>query len=390
MPNVNPDVLVWARETSGLSRAQAAKALQLSAGKVPGAERLRQFEDGEKEVTRPLLSKMAIVYRRPLLSFYLPAPPAAADRGEDFRTLPEEKRIENKGAIDALVRDVFVRQELVKSALIDIEEAYAKPVVGAVKAELGAAKVAEVLEGLISFERHKYRAARRQEDAFAYLRDVVERQGVFVLLIGNLGSHHTNIPVEVFRGFALADPIAPFIVINDLDAHSARSFTLLHELAHIALGQTGVSAAMSDLEVEKFCNEVAARILLGDDDLSKKNWAGLELEQLVQAASSYGSARNISGSLIVYRLLREGLISQDQWSRASERLRELWAMARKAERDNKGDASGPSFYVVKRYKLGGALINVVNRTMKDGVLTATKAGRVLGVKPASVYNLVGV
>ncbi|MBG6407535.1 ImmA/IrrE family metallo-endopeptidase [Pseudomonas aeruginosa] len=390
MPNVNPDVLVWARETAGLSRAQASKALLLNTGKIPGVEKLRQLEEGEKEASRPLLARMAAVYRRPLLSFYLPTPPAKADRGEDFRTLPEEKRIENKGAIDALVRDVFVRQELVKSALIDIEDAYSRTVVGIAQADWGAEKFANILSNIIGFDLGEYRGYRKQEDAFSYLRDLVEQQGVFVLLIGNLGSHHTNIPVEVFRGFALADPVAPFIVINDLDSHSARSFTLLHELAHIAMGQTGVSGSMSELKIEKFCNEVAALILLGDDDLSEIDWARLTIEQLVKKASGYAQPRNVSGSLIVYRLLLQGLITEDQWTQASERLRALWLLHRKAEKEEKAESSGPSYYVVKRYKLGGALIDVVNRTMRDGALTATKAGRVLGVKPANIYNLIGV
>ncbi|MEQ6495521.1 ImmA/IrrE family metallo-endopeptidase [Pseudomonas aeruginosa] len=353
-------------------------------------EKLRQLEEGEKEASRPLLARMAAVYRRPLLSFYLPTPPAKADRGEDFRTLPEEKRIENKGAIDALVRDVFVRQELVKSALIDIEDAYSRTVVGIAQADWGAEKFANILSNIIGFDLREYRGYRKQEDAFSYLRDLVEQQGVFVLLIGNLGSHHTNIPVEVFRGFALADPVAPFIVINDLDSHSARSFTLLHELAHIAMGQTGVSGSMSELKIEKFCNEVAALILLGDDDLSEVDWARLTIEQLVKKASGYAQPRNVSGSLIVYRLLLQGLITEDQWTQASERLRALWLLHRKAEKEEKAESSGPSYYVVKRYKLGGALIDVVNRTMRDGALTATKAGRVLGVKPANVYNLIGV
>jgi hypothetical protein len=60
-----------------------------------------------------------------------------------------------------------------------------------------------------------YRAARDHDEAFGILRDHTEAAGVFVLLLGNLGSHHTNIDLETFRGFALADQEAPFLVIND-------------------------------------------------------------------------------------------------------------------------------------------------------------------------------
>ncbi|MFY1080099.1 ImmA/IrrE family metallo-endopeptidase, partial [Escherichia coli] len=78
---------------------------------------------------------------------------------------------------------------------------------------------------------------------------------------GNLGSHHSALNVELFRGFALSDKVAPFVVINDQDSEQAWSFTLLHELAHIWLGQTGVSGGRPTSVIETFCNDVAGRIL---------------------------------------------------------------------------------------------------------------------------------
>ncbi len=78
---------------------------------------------------------------------------------------------------------------------------------------------------------------------FELLRKKPEAAGVFVLLIGNLGNYLTTIDLEMFRGFALADEVAPFVIINDQDAKTAWSFTLLHELVHLWLGQTGVSGA---------------------------------------------------------------------------------------------------------------------------------------------------
>ena len=64
-----------------------------------------------------------------------------------------------------------------------------------------------------------------------------------MLLLGDLGSHHSDMNEEVFRGFALADEIAPFVVINDNDATTARSFSLIHELAHIWIGASGRAPA---------------------------------------------------------------------------------------------------------------------------------------------------
>ena len=47
----------------------------------------------------------------------------------------------------------------------------------------------------------------------------------------------------------------------------------------------------------------------------------------------------------------------------------------------------PNPHVVKRNKLGNALLDVVRRTLRDNTLTHTKAAKVLGVKPGSVEPL---
>lgn len=390
MPGVNPQVLIWARESAGLTVARAAKALGLGGKKLTPEQTLSQYETGEKLVSRPLLVKMATTYRRPLLVFYLPAPPARAERGEDFRTVPEEIRIECKGTLDALVRGIYVRQDLIKSLLLDIDEAREKSFVGSLNFDAPPKEAAALVKGLLGFSLETFRRYRRPEESFSYLRKCVEGIGIYVLLIGNLGSHHTDIPVEAFRGFALADRIAPLVVINDQDSPAARSFTLLHELVHILLGASGISGSRAELQIERYCNEVASQTLLPAGEIEGEDWPTDNLRNLLLAVSRYGARINVSGSLVAYRLFASGLINQASWVKLSEELRNLWLRSKAAKKEEREDGSGPSYYVVKRHKVGNALIELVNRTMREGALTATKAGRVLGVKPANVYNLVGM
>ena len=69
---VNPEILVWARETAGLSVADAARKLGLSDSKrASSIDKLVALESGVKEPTRAQVVKMAEKYRRPLLTFYL-------------------------------------------------------------------------------------------------------------------------------------------------------------------------------------------------------------------------------------------------------------------------------------------------------------------------------
>lgn len=129
--------------------------------------------------------------------------------------------------------------------------------------------------------------------------------------------------------------------------------------------------------------------MLPPSDLNNQNWHPENIEVLTQKISGFARSINVSGSLVAYRLLTAGVIQQETWTTLSQKFREMWAAQKAAAKEGRDGSSGPSYYVVRRHKLGGAIVNLVQRTMREGALTATKAGRVLGVKPANVYNLVG-
>ena len=112
---------------------------------------------------------------------------------------------------------------------------------GAATIDMLAMDLARRIAETLKFSLSAFRAEKTRDNAFAYLRAQIEAAGSFVLLLGNLGSHHTNISVEIFQGFASADPWAPMIVINDQDAKTAWSFTALHELVDLWLGSTSIS-----------------------------------------------------------------------------------------------------------------------------------------------------
>ncbi|QDD91529.1 ImmA/IrrE family metallo-endopeptidase [Pseudomonas oryzihabitans] len=392
MPNLNPAVLVWARETAGLSLDLAAKQLGIKSQKTTGAELLLRYENGEKEISRPLLLKMANLYRRPLLIFYLPQPPVVADRGVDFRSVRDELKIESRGNLDALVRDLFTRQSLIKEALTDLDEAKPLDYVGSINPDQTTAEeAAEYISQLLDFEIAKYRRNRRPEDAFSYLRNLVESKGCFVFLIGNLGTHHTNIPVEAFRGFAIADQIAPLIVVNDQDSVQARNFTIIHELAHVLAGATGVSGSNFSNDTEKWCNDIASAVLFPDSEELKSQDFQLEnFERLTAQINNYAQYRNLSATHVAYRLYIQGRISLETWERLATQYRDLWLRYRQTQREERDGSSGPDYYVVKKHKVGSAAVSLVQRTMSEGMLTATKAATLLGVKAGSVYKMVGV
>jgi Zn-dependent peptidase ImmA (M78 family) len=331
---------------------------------------------------------MAKVYRRPLLAFYLNVPPRKGDRGEDFRSLLE-RQTDAEPLVDALVRDIRARQSMVRILLEDEEGSSPLRFVGSARMENGVGDVLASIQQTLNIDLATFRAQRSEEAAFSLLRTKVEAAGIFVLLIGNLGSHHTALDVSAFRGFAIADSIAPFVVINDQDAKSAWSFTLLHELAHLWLGKTGVSGAFAEGQLERFCNDVASNFLLPNNEIGIVGVGrATEQELAARLVSQFAAERLISRSMVAYRLFRADLLSEEVWRQLTEQFRAEWRLARLAQRERARDREGgPNYYTVRRHRLGSALLRFVARHVSDGSLTPTKASKVLGVKPRSVEPL---
>ena len=230
-----------------------------------------------------------------------------------------------------------------------------------------------------------FRRQRTATDAFNVLRAGAEKAGVFVLLLGNLGTHHTDIDARVFRGFALADPIAPFVVVNENDSRAAWSFTLLHELAHVWLGETGVSGYDGQAEIERFCDAVAARYLLDPAELvSIRAREAINFDDLKTRIDEFASPRKLSRKMVAYNLLRSKLITAAMYRSLSDEFD-----AERAQKPDHGGGRGPDYYTVRRHRVGPGLVELVRRLTAGGALSTTKASRVLGVRPTAVDRLVG-
>jgi Zn-dependent peptidase ImmA (M78 family)/transcriptional regulator with XRE-family HTH domain len=389
MPVVKSSILRWARESAGLSLEEAAAKAGINAAwGVSGADRLLALETEESQVSRPVLLKMAKIYRRPLVSFYLDEPPARGDRGEDFRTLPD-RHTGGEPLVDALVRDIRSRQAVVRAVQVEEEEAEPLQFISSMSRNDGVGPVLASIRQVLGLDLAAFRAQGSADAGFALLRSRVEAAGIYVLLIGNLGSHHSAIDVDAFRGFALADPIAPFVVINDQDAKTAWSFTLLHEVAHLWIGATGVSGGHFEGAVEQFCNDVASSFLLPQRELDQLLVTrATDLEEATRLVTEFAGERLVSRSLVAYRLFRADKISERTWRALTDTFRVQWLQSRAAQRERaRGMDGGPNYYIVRRHRLGTALLNFVARNMSEGVLTPTRASKLLGVKPRSVHTL---
>ncbi len=398
MVSVNPCNLRWARNAAKLSIADAAKKLGLmSSSKSTAVEKLQRIETGERLPTQPQLSKMANVYRVPVVTFYLDSEPRKSDLGEDYRTIRQKSEdIVANAHLAILLSNVKARQSITRDLLED-EDAEPLRFVSSASTRMGVERVAHNIVQTIGFNLEQYRRRPSQPNtAFKYLRSQIQSAGIFVLLLSDLGHPQTTtIPVSVFRGFALADDIAPYIVINRKDDKRAQAFTALHEVAHLWLGTSGISGMIdkSSSSLEQFCNRVAGNILLPRHELFelsslRKDSFDTALDRITEFANS----RNLSRAMIAYNLKLEEHISLHTWHQIHERLLRDHAVHEQLEKEQReldralGKSTPIDANVVRRSSLGEPLLNLARQAVASGALTPTRASTLLGVNPRKVRS----
>ena len=391
MPKVNHEILKWARETAGLSPEEAVRKLPIrDAWGVKAVDRLGALETGQIEPTRSTLVSMSKQYRRPLLTFYLSAPPRKGDRGTDFRTLSVGSAPATDAILDALIRETRARQSMVRAVLEDEDEADPLPFVRSKSMSDGQPAVLAALKTLLDVSVKTFHAQPRADAGFELLRTAAEAKGVYVLLKSDLGNYHTAMDTEVFRGFTIADEVAPFIVLNDRDARQAWSFSLLHELVHLILGQSGIGNARIENNTETFCDRVAGDFLLPVDELGLLNLAGAaETEmEVAERISKFANERNLSRTMVAYRAFGNGMIRRDTFNSLYEMFRQKWQQewSRQRERNRQEDVR-IDYYVVRRHRTGNALVELTRRMIGAGALTTSRAAKILAVKPHQVQAL---
>jgi Zn-dependent peptidase ImmA (M78 family)/transcriptional regulator with XRE-family HTH domain len=387
---VNRHILKWAREKAGLSLMTAAQRAKIGdlkpRGKTKGVkawQRLQQWENGESNPSFPQLKKIANAYRRPLLTFFLSDPPASGVDVADFRTIGDSNIDSDSPEFSALLRRIIALQHAVNNL---VKNAKGEPVkfIGSGKILDDASEAASIIREIMNFKFEKQQRLGSGK-IFGALRDKIEDLGIFVLVEGDLGSYHSSIPVDVFRGIALADAYAPIIVINANDSRPAKLFTLIHELAHLWLGETGISNldALGTREVaslqraEKYCNEIAAEFLIPANKLIAL-WNDLDnyddwVEKIIKVAASF----KVSDICAARRLMEVNLVSRDAYWGFYKRYLEQLQRIKEKYRESDG---GPSYIVRNKFRLGDKMIGTVLDAVQAERISELDASQLLRVK----------
>ena len=317
-------------------------------------------------------------------------PPREQKFGTDFRVPDSEITDEEAGRLKAILRDVYVRHLIVKEILEYYEDLSPWKFVNSINANHSVADTVKLLKHHLGVGETEFIGEQFSDpnELFSFLREKVEQLGIFVLLIGELGTHDTNTSVRVFHGFTFADSLAPFIVKNHHAASSAYSFTLIHELTHVFLGAEGVCGAPSirnestePAEIERFCNEMAGEFLLPTKVVAEIGPLD-DVERVLELVSNLATRASISKSIVLYRFWQCEIISNYVYSKIAEMYeRQRIENRQDQEQSNESKTFDESCYALKQHKRGRPLIELVRRSLRADELTDRDAGKVLGVAP---------
>lgn len=256
---IKAELLGWARDRAKVTVDDAAKAVNVA------PETLKAWEAGDETPTVSQLRNLAGKYHFPLAVFYLPKPPADFTPLRDFRRLPDATDRTISAELARQIRSAHERRELA----LEIHEDLSEPVRPfRLKASLADApeSVGEEVRRFLGVNDADQRKAAREDRAFDFWRRKLEEKDVLVFV----ASGAQGVDLEEMRGFAIARNQIPVIVINGRDySQGGKCYTLLHELAHVLLGESALTnwdgGTAEEQKIERFCDAVAAGALMPRD-----------------------------------------------------------------------------------------------------------------------------
>ncbi|EPC3818995.1 ImmA/IrrE family metallo-endopeptidase [Klebsiella oxytoca] len=364
---INPQIFNWARARAQVSEEDLSHSLGVKLEKVIG------WSSGDQKPTFGQAQKLASKLHIPFAFFFLPSPPIDVLPIPDLRT-PGNHGLANisvdlKDTIASVVR----RQEWYKDYLKD-QNAEPLGFIGSYDVNSNPDDVAESIRQTLGLKDLNPRGLNWEE----YQRKIVEgaeAAGILVMRSG-IVENNTRRPLSVseFRGFAISDNHAPVVFVNLRDAPSARLFTLLHELAHLWLGQSGVSSVgtFEDRREERFCNAVAGEFLAPAREVTAL-WS--EDKELNDNVSDIARTFHVSRYVIIRRAFDLGLVSYDTYQ---DYYREL------INQFNNADGGGGNFYAIAKNKNSALFSKVLLNEALSGKVLLRDAGKLLGISPAKL------
>ncbi len=378
---VNPDMLRWARKTSGFGIDDVVvklKRKRITAETVASWE-----EEGAASPTYAQLERLAYeIYKRPLALFFFPEPPEEETPAESFRTLPQEEINLLEPRLLYLVRQAKVMQENLRELFDGVNPAK-KQVCSDITIHNSdtISDVAKAVRKYLGVGLNEQYALTTNDKALKYWRDVLEKHGVFVF--------KDAFKDDECSGFCLYDNVFPVIYINNSQAKIRQIFTLFHELSHLLFKTGGIDLRHEDYvqkmkgdnkRVEVFCNKFAGEFLAPTEDIKPRiRNQTIDDNLLTRLARKYSVSREV--------ILRKCLDLNHITKKIYEAKVKEWNEERSARGSSDSDSSHPTYYDVKGAYLGAYYIDTAFSRYYQKRISIDQLANYLRVKVKNVAGM---
>ncbi len=200
----------------------------------------------------------------------------------------------------------------------------------------------------------------------------IEEVGIIVTFNGVVENNtRRKIEVNECRGFVLVNQLAPFLFVNSADTKAAQMFTLIHELAHIWLGESAgfdlnqMIPANDPLEL--MCDKIAAEFLVPTDLL-------LKVYKTEQRIKTLSRIFKVSPIVIGRRLLDNKLISKEDFFAFYNQYIDF------INKKKESQGSGGNFYATAKKRISLRFANYINNAVKENKLLYRDAYKLTSLK----------
>lgn len=369
---VAPGMLAWACERAGTGIANLGERFP----------RLAAWESGEAQPTLKQLEAFAKAMHVPIGYLFLQEPPEEPVPIPDFRTLAD--RALRRPSPD-LLDTVYLcqqRQHWYREFVRQMGEP-APPFVGSLTLGDDVVESAAAIRSAMGFDLDARRRVPTWTEALRRFTAQADELGLLVMVSGVVGSsNRRRLDPHEFRGFALADSLAPLVFVNGAATKAAQMFTLAHELVHVWLGQTALSdarvAEAPTQAVERWCNEVAAELLVPTSAFREAHDSQTELRpELDRLARRF----KVSTLVILRRMRDAGTLHGDAYWRAYEdEVERLRSVPR---------GTGGDFYLTLGARASKRFARALVMGTLKGRSSFTEAFRLLGFRKMATFRELG-
>ena len=309
--------------------------------------------------------------------FFLPNPPDEASIKQEFRTLPDFE-------LDQISADTRYKIRLAHAFQLSLNELndgknptpkkIFRDISLTVSSDIRSAaqKIRTYLGVTLSLQA----SWRSCEDALKNWRRVIEEAGIFVF--------KNSLKQKEVSGFCIFDDEFPLIYLNNSTAKSRQIFSLFHELAHLLIRVNAITkldqSYIDELppreqRIERFCNALAAEILVPSDDFDSQI---ARVETVNDGVIETLTHRYwVSRETVLRCFLQRGVVDENFYDQKIRQWRN--------ESEAKG--SGGNYYLTQNTYLSERYMELVFSKHYQGKLNLEQVADYLGVKTKSVATL---